>query len=211
MVRQAESYSWSGPEFSFPFADSSSLPHPHGTHRRYGMSNAPTTVGATVTLSTCMYGGEYRLINNMQSGSRYSFETCGGTFWIGGFTFALLSPPPPHNGRLKHACATARPCRGAPTGAGSHFCIHPAQLRGIHPHTRANACHPLLCVADRAYQGIPVPRPLLSMLHRRLDRRHGLRHPGDSLRCDYRLGASMYVFLHSPPSSRFHAAPRAQR
>ena len=75
MVRQAESYSWSG-----PVADSSSLPHPHGTHRRYGTSNAPTTVGVSTTLSTCMYGGEYRLINNMQSGSQYSFETCGGTF-----------------------------------------------------------------------------------------------------------------------------------
>jgi hypothetical protein len=46
---------------------------------QYGTSNAPTTIGTTVTLSTCMYGGEYRLVNNMIAGSQYSFETCGDT------------------------------------------------------------------------------------------------------------------------------------
>ena len=46
---------------------------------QYGTSNAPTTVGSLTTLSTCMYGGEYRLVNNMQAGSQYSFETCGDT------------------------------------------------------------------------------------------------------------------------------------
>ena len=46
---------------------------------QYGTSNAPTTVGSLTTLSSCMYGGEYRLVNNMQAGSQYSFETCGDT------------------------------------------------------------------------------------------------------------------------------------
>ena len=44
---------------------------------QYGTSNAPSTVGALTTFSTCMYGGEYRLVNNMQAGSQYSLETCG--------------------------------------------------------------------------------------------------------------------------------------
>ena len=44
---------------------------------QFGTSNAPTTVGVTVTLSSCMYGGEYRLVNNMVAGSQYRFETCG--------------------------------------------------------------------------------------------------------------------------------------
>ena len=46
---------------------------------QYGTSNAPTTVGVLTTLSTCMYGGEYRLVNNLVAGSQYSFETCGDT------------------------------------------------------------------------------------------------------------------------------------
>ena len=46
---------------------------------QYLTSNAPTVVGSTVTLSTCMYGGEYRLVNNLQAGYVYSFETCGDT------------------------------------------------------------------------------------------------------------------------------------
>jgi len=44
---------------------------------QYGTSNAPSTVGVLTTLSSCMYGGEYRLVNNMQAGSQYSVETCG--------------------------------------------------------------------------------------------------------------------------------------
>ena len=44
---------------------------------QYGTSNAPTTVGVLTTLSSCMYGGEYRLVNNMVAGSQYSVETCG--------------------------------------------------------------------------------------------------------------------------------------
>jgi len=46
---------------------------------QYGTSNAPTTVGVLTTLSTCMYGGEYRLVNGLVAGSQYSFETCGDT------------------------------------------------------------------------------------------------------------------------------------
>ena len=46
---------------------------------QYGTSNAPSTVGVLTTLSSCMYGGEYRLVNNMQAGSQYSVETCGDT------------------------------------------------------------------------------------------------------------------------------------
>jgi len=44
---------------------------------QFGTSNAPSTVGVLTTLSSCMYGGEYRLVNNMQAGSQYSVETCG--------------------------------------------------------------------------------------------------------------------------------------
>ena len=46
---------------------------------QFGTSSAPVTVGQLVTLSTCIYGGEYRLVNNLQAGSVYSFETCGDT------------------------------------------------------------------------------------------------------------------------------------
>ena len=49
------------------------------TNTQYGSSNAPSTVGVLTTLSTCMYGGEYRLVNNLVAGSQYSFETCGDT------------------------------------------------------------------------------------------------------------------------------------
>ena len=44
---------------------------------QFGTSNAPSTVGVTTILSSCLYGGEYRLVNNMQAGSQYRFETCG--------------------------------------------------------------------------------------------------------------------------------------
>ena len=37
------------------------------TNYQYGTSNAPSTVGSLTTLSSCMYGGEYRLVNNMQA------------------------------------------------------------------------------------------------------------------------------------------------
>ena len=43
----------------------------------WGSSSAPTTVGVTVTLSTCLYGGEYRLVTGLVTGSVYAFETCG--------------------------------------------------------------------------------------------------------------------------------------
>ena len=46
---------------------------------QFGTSNAPSTVGVLTTLSSCMYGGEYRLVNNMVAGSQYSVETCGDT------------------------------------------------------------------------------------------------------------------------------------
>ena len=49
------------------------------TNTQFGTSNAPTAVGTLTTLSTCMYGGEYRLVNGLQAGSIYSFETCGDT------------------------------------------------------------------------------------------------------------------------------------
>ena len=44
---------------------------------QYGTSNAPNAVGQLTTLTSCLYGGEYRLVNNMQAGSQYSLETCG--------------------------------------------------------------------------------------------------------------------------------------
>lgn len=47
------------------------------TNTQYGSSAAPSTVGVTTVLSSCMYGGEYRYVYNMQAGSQYSFETCG--------------------------------------------------------------------------------------------------------------------------------------
>ena len=46
---------------------------------QYSSSIAPSSVGSLVTMSSCLYGGEYRLINNLVSGYQYSFETCGDT------------------------------------------------------------------------------------------------------------------------------------
>lgn len=46
-------------------------------NNQFGTSNAPSTVGVTTILSSCLYGGEYRLVNNMVAGSQYRFETCG--------------------------------------------------------------------------------------------------------------------------------------
>ncbi|MCJ8290739.1 MAG: T9SS type A sorting domain-containing protein [Crocinitomicaceae bacterium] len=46
---------------------------------QFGTSTAPTNVGQLVTLTTCIYGGEYRLVNNMQAGAVYRLETCGDT------------------------------------------------------------------------------------------------------------------------------------
>ena len=43
----------------------------------YGTSGAPTGIGSTSTLTTCLYGGEYRLVTGLVAGSQYSFETCG--------------------------------------------------------------------------------------------------------------------------------------
>ena len=45
----------------------------------YGSSGAPTTIGSTSTLTTCIWGGEYRLVTGLVAGSLYSFETCGNS------------------------------------------------------------------------------------------------------------------------------------
>ena len=65
--------------FSFLFIGGQINAQCPNNNSQYGTSNAPTTVGVLTTLSSCMYGGEYRLVNNMQAGSQYSFETCGDT------------------------------------------------------------------------------------------------------------------------------------
>jgi len=44
---------------------------------QWGSSPQTTTVGYTQTLTTCIYGGEYRYVYNLQAGSQYAFETCG--------------------------------------------------------------------------------------------------------------------------------------
>ena len=44
---------------------------------QWGSSAQSTTVGYTQTLTTCIYGGEYRYVYNLQAGSQYAFETCG--------------------------------------------------------------------------------------------------------------------------------------
>ncbi len=47
---------------------------------QYGTTNASGwTEGQLNTLSTCMYGGEYRLVTGLTAGFTYSFETCGDT------------------------------------------------------------------------------------------------------------------------------------
>ena len=47
---------------------------------QYGSSNASSWVLATNnTLSTCLYGGEYRLITGLIPGAIYTFQTCGDT------------------------------------------------------------------------------------------------------------------------------------
>ena len=63
--------------FSFLFFSGQMNAQCPNNNTQYGSSSAPTVVGATVVLSYCMYGGEYRYVYNMQSGSVYSFETCG--------------------------------------------------------------------------------------------------------------------------------------
>lgn len=45
----------------------------------YLSTSAPTTVGQTVTATTCIWGGEYRTFTNMVAGSTYRIETCGDT------------------------------------------------------------------------------------------------------------------------------------
>lgn len=40
-------------------------------------SAAPVVPGVTQTLTSCLYGGEYRLVNNMIAGQTYRFSTCG--------------------------------------------------------------------------------------------------------------------------------------
>jgi len=47
---------------------------------QYGTTSAASWVeGTTNTISTCLYGGEYRLVTGLTSGYTYSFETCGDT------------------------------------------------------------------------------------------------------------------------------------
>lgn len=46
---------------------------------QYSSSAAPTVPGVTQTLTTCLYGGEYRLVTNMIAGQTYTFSTCGDT------------------------------------------------------------------------------------------------------------------------------------
>jgi hypothetical protein len=46
---------------------------------QYGTSTAPDVLNTPIVLSTCMYGGEYRLVNSLLAGNTYSFETCGDT------------------------------------------------------------------------------------------------------------------------------------
>jgi len=65
--------------FSFLFIGGQINAQCPNNNTQYGTSSAPTTVGVAVTLSTCMYGGEYRYVNNLQAGSVYAFETCGDT------------------------------------------------------------------------------------------------------------------------------------
>ncbi|HHZ65900.1 MAG TPA: hypothetical protein EYN51_10485, partial [Flavobacteriales bacterium] len=63
--------------FSFLFCSGQINAQCPNNNVQYGSSSAPTTVGVTVILSYCLYGGEYRYVYNMQAGSVYSFETCG--------------------------------------------------------------------------------------------------------------------------------------
>ena len=46
---------------------------------QFGTTNAPTASNNNITMTTCIFGGEYRLVTNMQAGSSYTFETCGDT------------------------------------------------------------------------------------------------------------------------------------
>ena len=47
---------------------------------QFGTTNASGWVeGQLNTLSTCLYGGEYRLVTGLTAGFTYSFETCGDT------------------------------------------------------------------------------------------------------------------------------------
>ena len=45
---------------------------------QYGSNSAASwSVGTLNTLSSCMYGGEYRYVYGLTAGFTYSFETCG--------------------------------------------------------------------------------------------------------------------------------------
>ena len=45
---------------------------------QYGSTSAASwSVGSLNTLSSCMYGGEYRYVYGFTAGFTYSFETCG--------------------------------------------------------------------------------------------------------------------------------------
>lgn len=43
----------------------------------FGSDAAPTVLNDPDILTTCIYGGEYREVTNLQAGSTYRFETCG--------------------------------------------------------------------------------------------------------------------------------------
>ena len=64
---------------SFIFSFNGTFAQCPNNNTQFGTSNAPNAVGVLTTLSTCLYGGEYRLVNNLVAGSTYSFETCGDT------------------------------------------------------------------------------------------------------------------------------------
>jgi len=44
---------------------------------QYGTSTAPSAINVQTTLSSCLYGGEYRYVSGLVSGSQYNVQTCG--------------------------------------------------------------------------------------------------------------------------------------
>jgi hypothetical protein len=45
----------------------------------FGSSAAPTVNDVTTTLTSCIFGGEYRVVTGLQAGFVYEFSTCGDT------------------------------------------------------------------------------------------------------------------------------------
>ena len=61
----------------FAFNSQAQCPNDNG---QYGSTSAASwSVGSLNTLSSCMYGGEYRYVYGFTAGFTYSFETCGDT------------------------------------------------------------------------------------------------------------------------------------